>query len=86
MTRLGISELETRLGVTRRTIARWVAEGKLPRQHYVGSHRKWFETEIAAAEAGLAAPRGQPHRAPRVQRKATSPSVNSDCESAKKDP
>lgn len=48
--RLGISALEERLGVSRRTISRWTRSGHLPPPHYLGTHRLWFSDEIEAWE------------------------------------
>lgn len=49
--RLGIAELEVRLDVDRRTVARWVAAHRFPAPHHIGMARKWFESEVAAWEA-----------------------------------
>ena len=48
--RLGIAELEQRLGRNRVTIWRWCRDGRLPRPHYLGERRCWFEADIAAWE------------------------------------
>lgn len=48
--RLGISELETRLGVCRRTLARWCGAGTFPQPHYVGQARKWLLADVEAWE------------------------------------
>jgi predicted DNA-binding transcriptional regulator AlpA len=61
--RLGISDLcrreETtrsvaspgRLGISSRTLSRWVADGTFPAPHYLGTQRKWWLAEVAAWEA-----------------------------------
>ncbi len=48
--RLGIAQLEARLGVSRRTIATWTRQGKLPRPHYIAGLRRWWLSEIEAWE------------------------------------
>ena len=48
--RLGIAELETRLGVHRATIGRWYRAGALPRPHFIGNRRAWWLHEVAAWE------------------------------------
>jgi predicted DNA-binding transcriptional regulator AlpA len=50
LARLGIADLETRLGVDRSTVARWIRSGEFPAPHYVGSKRAWFESEVLAWE------------------------------------
>lgn len=49
--RLGISQLQARLCVSRETIRNWVTEGKLPRPHYVAGLRRWWLHEVEAWEA-----------------------------------
>ncbi|WP_242352404.1 AlpA family transcriptional regulator [Anaeromyxobacter sp. SG64] len=49
--RLGIAEVEARLGVDRTTIWRWYRAGKFPAPHYLGERRSWFLGEIEAWEA-----------------------------------
>jgi predicted DNA-binding transcriptional regulator AlpA len=49
--RIGIAEVERRLGVERTTIWRWYRAGKFPAPHYLGERRAWFLGEIEAWEA-----------------------------------
>lgn len=49
--RLGVAQLEARLGFDRSTIGKWVRAGKLPRPHYVAGHRRWWLHEIETWEA-----------------------------------
>lgn len=49
--RLGISELAARLGISGRTVSRWVAAGTFPAPSYVGLNRKWLLSEVEAWEA-----------------------------------
>ncbi|MHB8876153.1 MAG: helix-turn-helix transcriptional regulator [Myxococcaceae bacterium] len=49
--RLGVRELETRLGIDRSTIWRWYKAGKFPEPHYLGDRRLWLLSEIEAFEA-----------------------------------
>jgi predicted DNA-binding transcriptional regulator AlpA len=53
--RLGIAELEQRLGVHRATIWRWCRDGKFPQPHFVGERRRWFLSEVEAFEQVSAA-------------------------------
>lgn len=48
--RLGIAELERRLGVERSTIYRWYRAGKFPEPHFLMERRVWFLGEIEAWE------------------------------------
>jgi predicted DNA-binding transcriptional regulator AlpA len=48
--RIGIAELETRLGVERTTIWRWYRAGSFPPPHYLGTRRAWFVHEVEAWE------------------------------------
>ena len=50
--RLGIAEVERRLGVDRTTVWRWCKAGMLPKPHYLGTRRAWFEEDIVRFEAG----------------------------------
>lgn len=50
-TRLGIAQLQARLGVNRKTVGNWVRAGRLPRPHYVAGLRRWWLHEIEAWEA-----------------------------------
>jgi predicted DNA-binding transcriptional regulator AlpA len=59
--RLGISELEARLGVNRKTIASWYKAVLFPVPHYLGEMRRWWVHEIEAWEAVQTAP-GRPRR------------------------
>lgn len=63
--RIGIAELEQRLGVHRATIRRWHRAGGLPAPHYVGEHRAWFVGEIEAWEARRMADQAGKQRGPR---------------------
>ena len=51
--RIGISELEERLGVERTTLYRWYSAvpPRFPAPHYIGERRAWFVGEIEAWEA-----------------------------------
>jgi predicted DNA-binding transcriptional regulator AlpA len=49
--RLGIADLQRRLGVSRTTILRWYHAGTFPRPHYLRERRSWFLGEIEAWEA-----------------------------------
>ncbi len=48
--RLGIAEIEARLGRDKATIWRWYTAGKFPAPHYIGERRAWFLHEIEAWE------------------------------------
>jgi predicted DNA-binding transcriptional regulator AlpA len=48
--RLGIAELEARLGVNRATVYRWYRAGTFPKPHYIGSRRAWWLHEVSAWE------------------------------------
>lgn len=48
--RLGVAELERRMGVTRTTLWRWVKAGRFPAPHFVGEHRRWFLGDVEAWE------------------------------------
>jgi predicted DNA-binding transcriptional regulator AlpA len=48
--RVGIAELEQRLGVDRSTIWRWYRAGKFPAPHFLGERRAWFLAEVEAWE------------------------------------
>ncbi len=41
LVRLGIADLEARLGVERSTIWRWYRSGKFPEPEYVSDRRTW---------------------------------------------
>lgn len=49
--RLGISELERRLGFDRRTIRRWCDKGIFPRPHYIAGRRRWWVHDVEAWES-----------------------------------
>lgn len=53
--RLGIAELERRLGLHRTTIWRKCRAGDMPAPHYLGDARRWWLHEIEAWEAAQAA-------------------------------
>lgn len=48
--RLGIAEIEERLGKCRVTIWRWCRAGRFPLPHYIGERRCWWLHEIEAWE------------------------------------
>jgi predicted DNA-binding transcriptional regulator AlpA len=48
--RIGIAELETRLGVNRATVYRWYRAGSFPKPHFIGNRRAWWLHEVAAWE------------------------------------
>ncbi len=49
--RIGIAELRTRLGVSGRTVSRWVAARTFPAPHYLGPNvRRWFLADVEAWE------------------------------------
>lgn len=48
--RIGIRELETRLGVNRATVYRWYRAGVFPKPHYIGDRRVWWLHEVMAWE------------------------------------
>lgn len=52
--RVGIAELERRLGLSRTTIARKRKVGLFPEGHFVGERRKWWLHEIERWEAAQA--------------------------------
>jgi predicted DNA-binding transcriptional regulator AlpA len=70
--RIGIAELEQRLGRNRATIWRWYKAGNFPVPHYLGERRCWFEREIAAWEAAQMA---RPAEARRGSRNLTAPTA-----------
>lgn len=49
--RVGVRDLESRLGLDRATIWRWYRAGKFPAPHYLADKRVWFLSEIEAWEA-----------------------------------
>jgi predicted DNA-binding transcriptional regulator AlpA len=49
--RIGIAEVQRRLGVHRVTIYRWCRAGTFPAPHYLGERRAWFLSDIEAWEA-----------------------------------
>lgn len=56
--RLGVRDLEARLGIDRSTIWRWYRAGKFPAPHYISERRSWWLHEIEAWEqVRLATPR-----------------------------
>ena len=48
--RVGIAEIEKRLGRDRTTINRRIKAGTFPAGHFIGSRRAWFLSEIEAWE------------------------------------
>jgi predicted DNA-binding transcriptional regulator AlpA len=48
--RLGIAEVERRIGLERSTISRYCRAGKFPRPTYFGARRFWTESQIAEWE------------------------------------
>jgi predicted DNA-binding transcriptional regulator AlpA len=55
--RLGVAELEARLGVDRSTIFRWYKGGKFPAPEYINDRRTWRLDVVEAFEqAQLARP------------------------------
>jgi predicted DNA-binding transcriptional regulator AlpA len=66
--RVGIAELEQRLGRDRVTIWRWYRAGKFPAPHYLGERRCWFAHELEAWEAAEMA---RPAEARRCSRNLT---------------
>lgn len=50
VTRIGIAELASRLGVDRSTIWRWYQAGRFPRPHYLGERRVWLLSDVEAWE------------------------------------
>jgi len=48
--RVGIAELEKRIGRDRTTINRRIKNGTFPSGHFIGTRRAWFLSEIEAWE------------------------------------
>jgi predicted DNA-binding transcriptional regulator AlpA len=48
--RVGIAEIEKRLGRDRTTINRRIKNGTFPAGHFIGTRRAWFIAEIIAWE------------------------------------
>jgi predicted DNA-binding transcriptional regulator AlpA len=57
--RLGVAELETRIGLDRSTIYRKYEAGGFPRPSYYGTRRTW---DLAEVEAWEAEQRAAPHK------------------------
>ena len=57
-----IAALEGRLGVTRRTIDRWMDAGAFPRPTFHGDQRAWSLSEVVAWEGIRARPGVRPGR------------------------
>lgn len=49
--RLGIADVERRLGRNRATLWRWYRNGLFPAPHFIGELRAWWLDEIEAWEA-----------------------------------
>lgn len=48
LTRIGIAEVEKRVGRERSTIGRWIREGRFPRPLWIGTRRAWDLAEVEA--------------------------------------
>lgn len=48
--RVGIAEIEKRIGRDRTTINRRIKNGTFPPGHFIGTRRAWFVSEIEAWE------------------------------------
>jgi predicted DNA-binding transcriptional regulator AlpA len=49
--RIGISELESRLGISRVTVRRWYLQGTFPPPEFIGERRSWRVEVIEKWEA-----------------------------------
>lgn len=79
--RIGIAELEHRLGRDRATIWRWYRTGRFPPPHYIGERRCWFEADIARWEAvEMARPADQRRGAGNLTASADGPSTVTDAQ------
>lgn len=66
--RLGIRDLEVRTGRERSTIRRWIAAGKFPAPHFLGTRRCWLLSEIEQWESAVVT-----HEAPANNLKSARP-------------
>jgi len=69
--RLGIRDLEARLGADRSTIWRWYRAGKFPEPHYIGDRRVWLLSDVEAWEAAQITRKVEAWEAAQITRKAS---------------
>lgn len=67
--RLTIQQLELRLGIHRRTFAKWYRKGTFPRPHYIRGLRRWWLDEIQAWEV-------EEEAAPKARRRPAASAVD----------
>lgn len=76
--RIGVRELEARLGVDRSTIWRWYRASKFPAPHYLADRRVWLLSDVEAWEGQQMA------RAPEARRGARN--LTSECAGLRRAP